>query len=315
MLQGSGRELGMALVKHPATQAVAFTGSLGGGRALFDAGATRPNPIPVYAEMGSINPVFVLPGALKERAEQIAQGYVQSVTLGTGQFCTNPGLLIGLKDESLARFTDAIAKCANQSAPATMLTPVIQKSFHSGLEAFQKIAGVEVLGRSEAAPDDAKTEAGCNILTTDADTFLGNPNLSDECFGPSSLVIQGDSPEKLERIAEGLEQQLTATIHGTAEDLKTHCRLIQILQRKVGRLIFNGFPTGIEVCAAMHHGGGYPAMTHSHFTSIGTASILRFVRPLCYQNFPDEALPAELQNKNSRNIWRLLDNELTKDDV
>jgi NADP-dependent aldehyde dehydrogenase len=315
LVQGTSNDVGMALVKHPATQAVAFTGSLRGGRALADAAAARPTPIPVYAEMGSVNPVFVLPGAAAERGDAIAQGYVQSVTLGAGQFCTNPGLLLGLKSDALDAIKAATAKAAGDAAPATMLHAGISKSFENGLERVSGVDGVSALGCSSTDADTTATQAACSIFSTNVDTLLGNPDLFEENFGPSSVVVESDTAKKLEAVAEKLEGQLTATIHGTAEDLKNHAGLVRILERKVGRLIFNGFPTGIEVCPSMHHGGPYPAATHSHFTSIGTASILRFVRPVCYQGFPDAALPVELQNGNPKGVWRLVDGELSQDAI
>lgn len=312
LLQGAGHEVGLALTRHEKTQAVAFTGSLRGGRALFDAAAARPRPIPVYAEMGSTNPVFILPGALKERGEQIAQGYVGSVTLGVGQFCTNPGLVLGLRDESLNRFIGAASEAARAAAPATMLHPGIQQAFKSGVARIGETSGVKLAGASEQQAADARTEAACTIFTTDAATLEQNPHLNEEVFGPSSIVVECDSREAMLRVAAGLEGHLTATIHGTEADLAEYRDLVALLETKVGRLIFNGFPTGIDVCAAMHHGGPYPATTDGHFTSIGTRSILRFARPLCYQDFPDAALPAELRNRNERGIWRLVDNELTR---
>ena len=315
MVQGNTNEVGLALVNHPAAQAVAFTGSLRGGRALCDAAAARPVPIPVYAEMGSTNPVFVLPGAMKERSEQIATGFVQSVTLGTGQFCTNPGLVLGLAGDSFSAFSDSLAKLVTGTKPSTMLHPGIRDAYAKGLERFGKTADVELLATSSEGASSEKSEAACTVYRTKVDNWFKSPELHDENFGPSSILFEADAASDLEKFAESLEGQLTSTIHGTTDDLKAHAKLIQILERKVGRLIFNGFPTGIEVCPSMHHGGPYPSASHSFFTSIGTAAILRFARPVCYQSWPDEALPVELQNKNSRDVWRLVNNEQTKADV
>ena len=315
LVQGAGHEVGMALVNHSATEAVAFTGSLRGGRALFDAAAARPRPIPVYAEMGSVNPVFMLPGALAARGEQIAEGFIQSLTLGVGQFCTCPGMALGLRDQAFDAFVSKAKEAAAASAPATMLHPGIQKAYESGLAKLIESDGVSLASRSETNVDPLKNEAGCHVFETDAAALLANPELFDENFGPSSLVVGGQSVGELEAAAEKLEGNLTATIHGTPEDLKTHARLVSILERKVGRLIFNGFPTGLEVCAAMHHGGPYPATTHSHFTSVGTASIQRFVRPVCYQGFPQEALPDELKDENVRGIWRMIDGAISKENA
>jgi len=314
LLQGASHELGSALVRHPETAAVGFTGSLKGGRALYDLAVARPDPIPVYAEMGSINPVFVLPGALAERADGIAKGYVQSVTLGTGQFCTNPGLVLGLRGQPLDEFTQAVQEAAAQVTPSTMLHAGIRDAYRAGMERVRATPGVAVVGESAAAADDAKTQAGVSVFRTDEATLDANPHLMDEVFGPSSVVVDCQSPDGMERIARGLDGHLTATLHGTEADLRDYAALVRVLERKVGRLIFNGFPTGIEVCAAMHHGGPYPATTDSHFTSIGTAAILRFARPVCYQGFPDAALPEALRNRNSLGLWRLVDNELTRED-
>lgn len=309
LLHGAGHELGLALVRHPAVRAVAFTGSLRGGRALFDAAAARPDPIPVYAEMGSTNPVFLLPGALEQRAEQIAEGYVGSVTMGAGQFCTNPGIVLGVEAPGLQRFMASAGRLAAATPPATMLHAGIRQAFDTGLQRVAATQGVHVVGRS--AGDGS--QAACAVFATDPKTLDAQPHLREELFGPSSIVVRCTEVEEMVRYAESLEGQLTATLHGTEEDLRTYERLVRVLERKVGRLVFNGFPTGIEVCAAMHHGGPYPATTDPHFTSIGTAAIYRFVRPVCYQGFPDAALPEELRNRNPRAIWRLLDNAFTKE--
>lgn len=315
MVHGVSHDVGMALVKHPHTKAVAFTGSLRGGRALFDAAAARPEPIPVYAEMGSTNPVFVLPGALQERSEAIAKGFIHSVGLGVGQFCTNPGLVIGMKKGGLPEFVDAVGTAVAETAPATMVHDGIRSAYEKGLARIGGTEGVTQVGTSTQAANSTRTEAATTIFATDVATFEANPHLSEEVFGPSSVIVQGETKEDLERIAANLEGHLTATIHGTDEDLATYRNLITILENKVGRLIFNGFPTGIEVCAAMHHGGPYPATTDGHYTSIGTASIYRFARPMCYQNFPDAALPEALRNKNTSGIWRLVNNEMTQGDA
>ncbi len=315
LVHGRSVTPGLALVQHPLIRAVAFTGSLAGGRALFNAACARPEPIPFYAEMGSINPVFVLPGALAERGEQIADGYIKSVTLGVGQFCTNPGLVIGMQSDALDAFSTSAGQLAKEAAPATMLHAGIRDACAFGAQRIGETEGVEVVGISSADVDPAQTQAACVVFKTDARTYLSNPHLHDEVFGPTSLIVSAGESAQLERIADQLAGHLTATIQGTEDDLREHASLVRILERKVGRLIFNGFPTGVEVCHAQHHGGPYPATTHSHFTSIGTASIMRFVRPVAYQDWPDNALPAELRNANPRSIWRLIDGELTKDHV
>ncbi|HKJ95875.1 MAG TPA: aldehyde dehydrogenase (NADP(+)) [Gammaproteobacteria bacterium] len=314
LVHGASNAVGAGLVQHRRTCAVGFTGSLKGGRALYDLAVSRADPIPVYAEMGSTNPVFVLPGALAERGESIAESYVQSVTLGTGQFCTNPGVLLGLRGDALSGFTQSVARLAEGTSPTTMLHAGIRSAFEAGLQRIERVQGVTPVGRSGTEADPDRTEAGVRVYSTDADTFRANPGLAEEVFGPSSIIVDCESPEDMQAMAEDLEGHLTATVHGTEADLQTYAPLLRTLERKVGRLIFNGFPTGIEVCAAMQHGGPYPATTDSHFTSIGTAAIYRFVRPVAYQGFPQGALPAQLKDRNEMGIWRLVDNEWTRDD-
>jgi NADP-dependent aldehyde dehydrogenase len=301
----------MRLVRDPATKAVGFTGSLAAGRALFDAANARPEPIPVYAEMGSTNPFFVLPGALEKNGASIAQGLLQSVTLGVGQFCTNPGLVFGVRGEKLKAFVEQTAQLAAGAVPGTMLYQTICDRFHHGVEQVRTTPGVRVVGQSSVAGQAGQAPA--IVFETDSASFLKNNVLHEELFGPATLIVGCETPDEMERIARELPGQLTATIQGTEEDLAQHSKLVSILQQKVGRLIFNGFPTGVEVCAAMHHGGPYPATTDSHFTSVGTAAIARFARPVCFQNFPDATLPLELQNRNPRNIWRLADGTLTRE--
>lgn len=306
LLQGAGNDVGQALVEHPLTAAVAFTGSLRGGRALFDAAAARERPIPVYAEMGSTNPVFLLPGGLDERAEAIAQGYIQSVTLGVGQFCTNPGIVLAQASAGLDRFMQATSAAVESTAPAPMLHAGIHSAYEAGVAHLADLSGVERV----ASAHSAAGQAACTIFTADAKLIEEHPKLSEEVFGPASLVLRCGTPEEMVAFARRLDGQLTATLHGSEQDLLDNAELLRILVRKVGRIIFNGFPTGIEVCAAMHHGGPYPATTHSGFTSIGPAAIYRFTKPVCYQNFPDAALPPELQEANPRRILRLVDETL-----
>jgi alpha-ketoglutaric semialdehyde dehydrogenase len=311
MVHGAN-EISLYLVKHPATKAVGFTGSFQGGRALFDAAATRPEPIPVFAEMGSTNPVFILPGALKKNGGAIAEGLVQSATLGVGQFCTNPGLVFGYDDEHWRAFVEKAGQSASAVASGVMLHRGIYERFKTGVRRFQNISGVSISGKSSA---EAKDRAPALVFATDAKTFREQTALREELFGPSTLLVNCNSSEELEQIARELPGQLTASIHGMEEDLAQNQNLVAILRQKVGRLIFNQFPTGVEVCPSMQHGGPYPATTDSRFTSVGTFAIKRFVRPVSFQNFPDAALPVELQNKNARNIWRLVDNQLTKADI
>ncbi len=271
-----------------------------------------PNPIPVYAEMGSINPVFILPGALAANTAGLAQGLVQSVSLGVGQFCTNPGVVFGMGGAPFEALAEAAGKLTAAIAPGTMLYPALCERFGEGVARAQAIPGVRVVGKSQA--EAAAGQAPALVMATDAATFRRNEVLREEIFGPTTLLVSCGSARELEEVARNLPGQLTATLHGTEADLASHQGLVRSLERRVGRLIFNGFSTGVEVCHAMHHGGPYPATTYGHFTSVGTAAITRFARPICFQGFPDAALPVELRNRNSRNIWRLLDGHFTKED-
>ena len=318
MLHARSHELGLALVRHPLTKAVGFTGSLRAGRALMDAAAARPEPIPVYAEMGSINPVFVLPGAAAERGRQIAEGLAASVTLGVGQFCTCPGLVVGLESDAQRQFVRAAAESFTAATTGTgpMLYAGIRDAYEGGVDAFARTPGVEVLARSPEGPGTGGFNGRAALLAAEAQTFLANPGLSHELFGPSALIVTGRSRQEMLDVARKLAGHLTATIHGTPDDLREFADLVAVLERKVGRLVFNGFPTGIEPCPAVHHGGPYPATSDAgRSTSIGTAAVERFTRPLCYQNWPQDALPPELRDENPRGIWRMIDGQPTKDAV
>ena len=312
VLHGRGRQVGDALVKHPATKAVGFTGSLAGGRALFDTAAARPVPIPVYAEMGSLNPVFVLPGALEERGEALAEGLLGSVTLGVGQFCTNPGLVLGVEGESLAQFVNKTSELFAGAVPETMLNAGICDAYHAGVQTLSSTEGVTLAGKSGTDANPDQTQAAAYVFTTDVETFVNHPELSEEVFGPTTLVVTCGDKANLEEVARNLDGHLTATLQGTEADMAEHQELIAILEQKVGRLIFNGFPTGVEVCSSMHHGGPYPATTDGRSTSVGTAAIFRFTRLVSYQGFPQNSLPPELQNDNPRGIWRLVDGARTQ---
>lgn len=309
ILHGRRPELSLWLVRHPMTAAVGFTGSLKAGRALFDAAAARPNPIPVYAEMGSVNPVFLLPGALAERGEQIAQGLKQSVTLGVGQFCTKPGVLVGIDADATRKFTGAMAELMKTASPAALLHAGVHSGYLEGLKQVSHVPGVRV---AATGSEPSTTQVIPTLFLTDADTFMAHERLGQELFGPSAVLVTTSSKEQMMRIARKLEGHLTATIHGTPQDLQDFSDLVDVLQQKVGRLIFNGFPTGVEVCPSMQHGGPYPATTDARTTSVGTAAIERFARPLCWQNFPQEALPPELWDDNPRKIWRLVDGQLSR---
>ena len=308
MVQGRTPELSLSLVRHPLTAAVGFTGSLKAGRALFDAATARPVPIPVYAEMGSVNPVFLLPGALAERGEQIALGLKQSVTLGVGQFCTKPGVVVAIAGDAAQRFVDAALQLVKSAPAGSMLHAGIQSAYIQGTEQTSALPGV---GTAASAQTASEVQIVPTLFIVTGQTFLAQPRLAEELFGPAAVVVTTSSRDQVLEIARKFEGHLTATIHGTAEDLVEYRDLVEVLQLKVGRLIFNGFPTGVEVCASMHHGGPYPATTDSRTTSVGTAAIERFVRPIAYQNFPQDSLPPELRDDNPRRIWRSIDSQWT----
>jgi 2,5-dioxopentanoate dehydrogenase len=310
LIQGGNRELGVRLVTHPAAKAVGFTGSLAGGKALFDAAAARPEPIPVYAEMGSVNPVFLLPGALSERGEAIAEGLKGSVTMGQGQFCTKPGVVLAADGPGLAAFTAKLNGLIGQQPGGTLLHKGIHSSYESGVKELGALAKAAAKG-----VDPSPTQVRAAVFETDAATFLKEKRLREEVFGPMTLVVKCGSLDDLLKAARAMEGNLTATLHGTSKDLADFAPLVAELETKVGRLVFNGFPTGVEVCPSMTHGGPWPATTDAHFTSVGTAAIERWARPLSWQNFPQEALPPELKNENPRKIWRLVDGQVTNQTV
>ena len=301
MVQGTSHEVGRTIVKHPSIKAVGFTGSLRGGKALFDAANQRPIPIPVYAEMGSTNPLFILPEALAQKQAQIANGLIRSVTLGVGQFCTNPGLVLGLHSEDFLNLKKALKEGFAQTGGGTMLTAGIQKNYHSGITEMATKAMPLGSGTLEGTPNYAQPR----IFAATAQQLLDHPDLADEVFGPSTLIIEATNSNQLYQAASNLSGHLTATIHGTDNDLQQHEELIHILREKVGRLIINGFPTGVEVGHAMIHGGPYPATTNDRTTSVGTQAIYRFTRPICYQDFPDYLLPDALKNSNPMGIQRV----------
>jgi len=307
MLHGAGAVIGTALVVHPAARAVGFTGSREAGRALCAAAAGRPHPIPVFAEMSSLNPVFVLPGALAARPEQIAAGFLASMTLGVGQFCTKPGVLCAVEGPDLARFRGLLAEAVAAAPAGSMLNADILQAFERGRDSLLRLSGVSLLARAQAAIDPARTQAGPLVVETDADTFLASDACSDEVFGPCGLLVPARSTADLRRLADRLEGQLTATVHGTPEDLAAAGDLLEILAARAGRLVVNGFPTGVEVCHAMQHGGPAPATSDGRFTSVGSAALERFVRPVCYQDVPDALLPPALRDANPLGLERLID--------
>jgi alpha-ketoglutaric semialdehyde dehydrogenase len=293
-------EMSLALVRHPLAKAVGFTGSLRAGRALFDAAAARAEPIPVYAEMGSVNPVFILPQAVKERGAKIAEGLTNSVTLGVGQFCTKPGVVVCLDDQAGRAFVEEMSRRMAAVPVGTMLNPRIAKAYADGRRQLAKVDDTSLGLPAQASP--------AVFVTTSAE-FLSDHKLREELFGPATVIVLAQSPQQFQEIARSLDGQLTATIHATDAELAEHRPLVEILNRKAGRLIFNAYPTGVEVCSAMHHGGPYPATTDSRTTSVGTAAIERFARPVCYQDWPAQMLPPELRENNPSGIWRLVDGQ------
>ncbi len=311
MLYGAGSKVGLALVRNPAVKAVGFTGSRTAGRALMDAAARRHEPIPVYAEMGSVNPVFLLPEALQQKPEELAAGLHGSFTLGTGQFCTKPGLVFVEDGPAAQTFLRKLENLAAATPPGAMLTPGLCAAFREGVEAFAKIAGVRRAGAVNAGPGPGQAQAGASVFVTDAAIFLGQPGLMEEVFGPSTLVVTCASRDQMLAAAQQLEGQLTATVHGTAGEVGAWRDLLTVLESRAW-LVCNAFPTGVEVCPAMVHGGPYPATADGRSTSVGTLAIQRFVRPVCYQGFPDAALPAELQEANPLGIHRLVDGKMEK---
>jgi alpha-ketoglutaric semialdehyde dehydrogenase len=315
LIHGGGSTLGIALVRHPATAAVGFTGSHTAGRALFDAAAARPHPIPVFAEMSSVNPLFVLAGALGERGATIAQGLLTSFTLGVGQFCTKPGLVFVQRGPDTEGFLQKLADAVRAAPCGTMLTDGIRAAFLENRRRITGVAEVRPLAAGAANARPERTEAEPSVATTSARNFLANPILATEAFGPFTLVVVADDMAELSACAAALEGQLTATVHGTPADLGAAASLLARLERVAGRVVINGFPTGVEVCPAMNHGGPYPATTDTRFTSVGTAALLRFARPVCYQSYPDSLLPPALQDANPLGLLRLVDGKPTRDPV
>ena len=304
MIFGAG--VGGRLVSHPAIQAVGFTGSLKGGNALSHIAAKRPQPIPVFAEMSSINPVFVLPKALALRGEQIATQLAGSVTLGCGQFCTNPGLVIGLRSPQFNQFVSRLCTNMHEQPAQTMLNAGALSSYSQGLQHLHNHPGLTHLtGKSQQG-----NQAQPQVFKADVSLLLnGDELLQEEVFGPATIVIEVADQAQLAAALNGLRGQLTATLIGEPDELLEYRWLAETLQEKVGRILFNGYPTGVEVCEAMVHGGPYPATSDARGTSVGTLAIDRFLRPVCLQNYPDALLPEALQNANPLGIRRLVDGE------
>ena len=308
-LNSSGIEVGQQLVSHSGVKAVGFTGSIRGGRALLDLAAKREEPIPVFAEMGSVNPVIILPKALENRGEGLAITYASSVALGTGQFCTNPGLILGIKGENLTNFTNELAKNIVAINPSCMLHPNIVGAYESNKAKALSQSGLVVVADYE---NEVQSNYATQVITTvEGNTFLENPTLHQEVFGPYSMVVQCEDENQLEEIISQLEGQLTGTVISDDNEVSDYPTVISALQNRVGRIIFNGVPTGVEVCPSMVHGGPYPSSTDSRFTAVGIHSIKRWVRPFSYQDWPNELLPNELKNENPLAISRLVNNKQT----
>jgi NADP-dependent aldehyde dehydrogenase len=280
MLHGVSTGVGGTLVTHPLIKAVAFTGSFKGGKALYDLAVRRPEPIPVYAEMGSVNPIFFLPGAVKQGGASLASQFGQSVTLGSGQFCTNPGFCILINGEESKLFIQQVAEALSETTMHPMLTKGITDAYKSGLEKHHSMSGASVLNIT------SETEIKPSIITISAKNIMQHPDYFEEVFGPATVAVLADSYDEIYRFIEMMPGQLTGTIHASESDLPVAKDLIDLLTQKAGRIIMNGFPTGVEVCHSMVHGGPYPATTDSRVTSVGTRSIYRFTRPVCYQNIP-----------------------------
>lgn len=297
-------EVGKAVVGHRFTKAVGFTGSFRAGTAITKAASERDEPIPVYAEMGSINPVFLLQDKLNDAPGELAAVYAQSVTLGNGQFCTKPGLIVGIKGEGLDTFTRHLASVLEKHEPGCLLNRGIAENYKMLRNKLPADTDAEFL--VEPHNENPETFAGASLAVAEAAAFLENKNLSREIFGPFSLILQCRNRAEMEKVAENLEGQLTVTFAGTERELPEYHSLISICREKAGRIIFNGVPTGVEVCASMHHGGPFPATTDSKFTSVGTGAIRRFARPVAFQDWPDDLLPDELKADNPLGIQRMV---------
>jgi alpha-ketoglutaric semialdehyde dehydrogenase len=306
-VHGAAVEVGKALVQHTETKAVGFTGSFIGGKALYDYAQQRTEPIPVFSEMGSINPVILLPGTISKNAEKIAEQYAASITQGVGQFCTNPGLMLGVLNADLKKFESVLGDKIKQVAPATMLHAGISKSFYTKRK--HAVAQRDVTLVAQSTTEEPVHAGVPSLATVPAHQFEQNPVLLEEVFGPYSLLVQANTIEELKQAIRKIPGQLTCTIMADEQDLINHGEIIDLVMERAGRVIINGVPTGVEVCPSMHHGGPFPATTDSRFTSVGSDAIKRFVRPVSFQNFPDALLPDELKNSNPLNIRRLVNSQ------
>lgn len=312
LLYDEGYEIGGYLVKHPKTKAVTFTGSFKGGMELVKLAQQREQPIPVFAEMGSINPVFLLPQATAENPEELAKKCAASITLGAGQFCTNPGLLIAVQSEGLEQFKQTLSGLISEAPTATMLTPGIFSNYENRAQEALKEEGVVLLAESGKNNADLQHQSVAKIAQVSATQFLKSSRLQEEVFGPYSLLVIAEDVSQMEEIIAALEGQLTVTLFAAQHELTQYPELISKIADKTGRMIMNGVPTGVEVCGAMQHGGPFPATNDSRFSSVGTTAIYRFVRPLAWQDWAQELLPEELKDGNPLGIYRLINQNRTR---
>ena len=315
MLFDAGIEIGALLVQHPLVKAVGFTGSQAAGKALMKLAAARPVPIPCYAEMGSINPIFILPGAMQAHSEAISTGLQASFTLNSGQFCTKPGLVFLPPVAESESFAKSMQSGVKTMQPQTLLNSGIAGKYATALKERSDESMPQLVAMSTAPEGGSACTQPVALFTSTAAAYLKDLSLAEEVFGPTTLLMTYSGREEMMAAAEALEGHLTATIHGTEQDLTEHAELVTLLESKVGRLLFNGFPTGVEVCDAMVHGGPFPATSDGRSTSVGTQAIFRFVRPFCYQGFPEGALPEELQNANPLGILRMVNGVMTRDAI
>lgn len=312
-VHGASNHIGELLVKHPHTKAVGFTGSYAGGKQLFNWGNQRKEPIPVFAEMGSVNPVFLLPEKMKFDAVSIAKQLAASITLGVGQFCTNPGIIIGIENDDLQIFISTLSAEIKNISPATMLHAGILKNYVEKKAIALSQINVETM--TEVETPDSSLSGNAAIASATAQTFLKNPLLQQEVFGPYSIIIRCADMNEMKLVALNLEGQLTSTLMATENDIINNEALVESIKNICGRFILNNVPTGVEVCLSMQHGGPFPSSTDSRFTSVGADGIKRFARPIAFQNWPDELLPVELRNSNPLKIWRRVNDQLTKEAI
>lgn len=312
-LNSSGIEVGQHLVKHSKIKGVGFTGSIAGGRALFDMASKRPEPIPVFAEMGSINPVVIFPKALAQKGTDWAKTYASSITLGTGQFCTNPGLILAIQGSELNQFVDTLSEEIVKIEPSSMLNPDISSRYETNKTAMLNESATTIVANyTESVTENYAQQA---VVTVEGKAFLENSRLHQEVFGPFSMVVKCKDISELEAVISGLEGQLTGTLISEGNEIEQYTGVVDAMKNRVGRLIFNGVPTGVEVAPSMQHGGPYPASTDSRFGAVGIHAIQRWVRPVSYQNWPENLLPDELKNENPLKIQRLLNGSTSTESI